>query len=45
MNGSLLGILLNDMNYYITHSDENYVEVAEKLFKSLELNSNLKILY
>jgi FkbM family methyltransferase len=45
MNGSLLGILLNDMNYYITHSDKNYVEVAEKLFKSLELNSNLKILY
>ena len=45
MNGSLLGILLNDMNYYITHSDENYVEVAEKLFKSLQSHSNYKILY
>ena len=33
------------MNYYITHSDENYVEVAEKLFKSLQSHSNYKILY
>lgn len=33
------------MNYYITHSDKNYVEVAEKLFESLKLNSKVKILY
>lgn len=45
MNGSPLGILINNMNYYITHSDENYVEVAEKLFHSLKSYSDYKILY
>lgn len=33
------------MNYFVTHSDKNYVEVAEKLFESLKWHSNYKILY
>ena len=33
------------MNYYVTHSDKNFTEVAEKLFDSLTLNSQNKILY
>jgi len=33
------------MNYYITHSDKNYVKTAEVLFESLSANSNCKIIY
>jgi len=45
MNGLVLGILLNNMNYFITVSDENFTKVAEKLFDSLKENSQYKILY
>jgi FkbM family methyltransferase len=31
--------------YYVTHCDEKYLANAEKLFESLKLNSNLKILF
>lgn len=33
------------MNYYITHSDRNFVGTSEKLFDSLALHSKHKILY
>jgi hypothetical protein len=33
------------MNLYVTHSDENYVSVAEKLFDSLKLTSTNNIIY
>lgn len=45
MNGSDLGILLNKMKYYITVSDKNFTQVAEKLFESLKTYSNYKIIY
>ena len=45
MNGLVLGISLNNMNYFITVSDENFTKVAEKLFDSLKENSQYKILY
>ena len=45
MNGLVVGILQNNMNYYITHSDKNYLPVVEKLFDSLEQHSNYKIIY
>ena len=37
--------IMEKENYYITHSDINYVSVTEKLFETLELNSNIKIFY
>jgi FkbM family methyltransferase len=33
------------MNYYVTHCDKNYIHVVEKLFYSLEKNSQYKILF
>ncbi len=32
-------------NYYVTHSNKDYVDVAEKLFESLKINSVCKIIY
>ena len=37
--------LMKKENYYITHSDINYVSVTEKLFETLEANSDCKIFY
>ena len=39
------GFLLNNMNYYFTYSDENYIHIAERLFKSLQTYSSYKIIY
>ena len=44
MNGLLLGILLNKMNYYITYLDENYLQHGEKLFELLNTYSKYKII-
>lgn len=33
------------MNYYITHTDKNYINIVEKLFDSLQINSKHKIIY
>ena len=44
MNGLVLGILLNNMNYYITYLDENYLQHAEKLFEILSTYSKNKII-
>jgi len=44
MNGLALGILLNDMNYYITYLDENYLQHGEKLFEILSTYSKNKII-
>lgn len=30
MNGLVVGILLNDMNYYVMFSDKNYLPIVEK---------------
>jgi len=45
MNGLLLGILLNKMNYYITHCDINFLKYAERLFETLSLFSAHKIIF
>ena len=33
------------MNYYFTYSDKNYIHIAERLFKSLQVHSSYKIIY
>jgi len=44
MNGLVLGISLNNMNYYITYLDEKYLHHAEKLFELLNIYSTHKII-
>jgi len=44
MNGLVLGILLNNMNYYITYLDENYLQHGEKLFEILNTYSKHQII-
>jgi len=44
MNGLVLGISQNNMNYYTTYLDKNYLQHGEKLFEILNTYSKYKII-